>query len=389
MKLKQLITIVAVICLVSVAALWWTRPREKEQDSADLTGRKLLSSEILQQATRIELSDSVDEEVVVLEKGTSGEWFLPDYHGFKADFSKLENITRNLLQADVTRFVTRNPERIVRLELGKTRIVLGKSEGDPLWTLEIGKRGSSGGAFVRVDDGDDTFLATLSVFIDATLRNWPDKKLLPFTPDDVSSVSVEFPGPAGPLAFARTSATDIFVLTEPREDKIANDQEVKQLLNTLVNARFLDVKELDDPDAMDARDHTRRLDFKLFNGDGYTLMVGRRPAEPITPTDAEESDEPETTSEVGVDAERSGNGEDAAAKEPAEPKNTDPGPVFFFYSSANPTHRINRIMENVALTFSSYTFERIFKSVEDVLKEKEAGEALPETPQVLPAIDSP
>ena len=56
MKLKPLITILAVICLVMVAALWWTRPREKEQDSGDLTGRKLLSAEILQQAVRIELS---------------------------------------------------------------------------------------------------------------------------------------------------------------------------------------------------------------------------------------------------------------------------------------------------------------------------------------------
>ena len=384
MKLKPLITILAVICLVMVAALWWTRPREKEQDSGDLTGRKLLSAEILQQAVRIELSDSVDDEVVVLEKVASGEWILPDYHGFKADFSKLETITKNLLQADVTRFVTRNPERIERLELGKNRIVVGKAEGDPLWILEIGKRGSSGGTFVRVDEGEDTYLASLTVFIDSTLRNWPDKKLLPFTADDVSGTSVEFPGTGGTLAFKRTSATEAFVLTEPREDKMANDEELKQLLNSLVNARFLDVKELDDPDAADARDHARTLEFKLFNGDSYSLIAGRRPALPVAPVDVEESAESETPSEVEVDAESSEEAGDDAAEEPEEPEMTDPGPVFFFYRSSNPNHRINRIMENVSLTFSSYTFERIPESVEDLLKEKEVGEAPPETPQVLP-----
>ena len=67
MKLKPLITIVAAICMVTVAALWWTRPQEEERDSGDLTGRKLLSSDILLQAVRIELSDSVWDSLNVFE----------------------------------------------------------------------------------------------------------------------------------------------------------------------------------------------------------------------------------------------------------------------------------------------------------------------------------
>ena len=49
---------------------------------------------------------------------------------------------------------------------------------------------------------------------------------------------------------------------------------------------------------------------------------------------------------------------------------TEPGPVFFFYSTVNPQSRLNGLMERVSLTYSSYTFDQINKSIEKLVEAK-------------------
>lgn len=148
MKTKPLFIAVCVLAVLTAFA-WWRggRSATHPEATASLTGQKLLSPDVLRAAARIRLSAANDERSVLLAKQPDGSWILPEYHGMPVDFEKLSHFTRNLLEGEVARHVTSNPERLARLELGKHRVVLLGEDGRSLWELEAGSNRDGGGQF--------------------------------------------------------------------------------------------------------------------------------------------------------------------------------------------------------------------------------------------------
>ncbi len=358
MKLKPLIIAILVIAVLAVVGWKLTRPAQRVIDPDSLAGEKLLSPDILEKAEEIVFEKPSENEKVTLIKEKGGDWALPDYYGLRVDFSKLKTLTGNLLDASITRLVTRNPERMERLELGTNRVTLKSADGKSLWDLETGKRGSNSGLFIQLDGREEAYLADLSLYLDTDSKNWADKKLLTFEQKDVSRLRLEFPDKEElPLEISRTGPDAPFDLSGPVEGETLKQNEVKSLISTLLSARFNDVRSPGEEDAVGARQNSRQVVLELFNGDVYTLSIGRRLPEPVV-------------AEVEVVAE----GEEEAETE--EPK---PGPVFIFFEISDPENYLNRVMSEAALVYSDYTYNQIpdsrLKLVEVTATETEEAES--------------
>ncbi len=350
MKLKPLIITVFIIGIL--AAIGWklTRPAPRVQEPDSLAGEKLLQPDLLEKAEEIILQKPSEEESVTLKKEKGGDWILPDYHGFRADFSKLKTLTGNLLDASILRLVTRSAERIERLELGENQITLKSAEGSLLWDLETGKRGPSTGLFIRLDGQDEAYLADLSLYLDTNIKSWADKKLLTFEQKEVSRVRLEFSDTGqAPLDISRAEPEGPFEISGPVEGETVKQEEITSLISTLLNARFNDVHSPDEEDAEGARQNSRDIVLGLFNGDSYTLSIGRRPAEAIEVEEVEEGEEDE---------------------EKEDEEEPEPGPVFIFYKSSEPDNYLNRIMPEAALVFSDYTFNQLPENREKLVEVK-------------------
>ncbi len=374
MKLKSICLAIATLAVLAALALWLDRSRSREKKTEGPVGEELVSHQVIESTTQIILGDSEEEDSVHLHLEDDNTWILTKYHGFPVDFSKLESLTRSLLDAKVTRLVTRNTERMERLELGENRIVLKSEQGDTIWSLLTGKRGTAGGRFVKIHGDDAVYLSDISLYLDTTEKNWAQKKLLDIELNHVESVKVDYPGEDRSLSIARETFEAPFNSEDIAEDQAINDTEAEGLVRNLINARFSDIKETDDPDALAALEHSRVIELFLFNGENYSLRIGRKPAEVIE-KEAEEASQTTGTEEDrgasdSVEQPDPGIAESDSTEEDDEPEMTEPGPVFFFYSTVNPQSRLNGLMERVSLTYSSYTFDQINKSIEKLVEAK-------------------
>ena len=374
MKLKHILICVLVLGLLALAGWWLTKPKEKA--SGGLVGEKLVSPDIIEATTEIIISDPSSGEAVLLNKAHDNTWILPEYHNFPADFSKLESLTRSLLDATVLRAATKNPSRIERLELGENRVEFKSAASESLWVLETGKRGPSGGTFVKLNEGEEAYLADLSLYLDTNHENWPQKKLLSFKSEEVENIRLSgIESRESTLEIYRESAESPFTASELEESKKINDTEVKNLLRTLINARFSKVLDKEDPDALAALDHSREIELFLFNGESYSLSFGRRPAQPVEKEEEESEEEgTEVGSEDVTQPEEAGDDETTDDSE-EEPEMTDSGPVFIFFSTIDPENRLNGIMQEVALTYADYTFTQLNDAIEKLVEISEESEA--------------
>ncbi len=405
MNTKGLIAVVGVLGVLA-AGLWWSSGRESAggADPDSWAGKKLLAPEVLGAATEIELAAADGSKVVLRKEGEN--WVLPEYFGLPADFGKLSSFTRTLLEADVDRHVTSNPERIGRLELGANTVRLLGAEG-PVWELETGARGASAGQYVRIGKGESVYLTAASLYVDANEKNWARKQPLEFAEAEVARVEIALEGET--VVFARESEGAEFAGVDFAENEKAKAAEVSRLVRNLVSARFADAVEAGDEDAVAARENAVPVSLELFDGRKFSLEIGRRPAavksaehgngEEVELADAgnaaagagaEPSGEKETVSVVFDQngeivppekiAEMTGGAGDAeTAEESAEAEEVaEPGPVFVFYRSEAEGFVWDDAMERAALKFPDRIFEQLPKErgalVETVAVEVEQKE---------------
>lgn len=356
MKLKPLIISFLILAVITAAGYWLNRRDNHKIDDESKVGENLIKAELLTNITEIILRNISDDKTVTLQKDEKGIWILPDFYSLPVEFSKLDNFINSLLEADILRLVTRKKERMDKLEFNNHQIVL-KANAETVWTVITGKRGQSGGIFVRMNDEDEAYLANLSSYFDSNVDNWPEKKMLPFQSKDVASLSLEYPGRDSPLTLKRDTAEGEFSSADLLENESLDDSEITRFISTLSSSRYNKIYERDDPETIAARENTRIVSFELFNGTKYTLHIGRRLSEKLNEVESEtiESNDTETDfeSETG---------------EEAEPEMTEPGPVFIFFEISDPNDRLNDIMQRVSLSYSDYVYNQITESRDKFVK---------------------
>jgi hypothetical protein len=334
MKLRPLLLAVAALGLVAVIVHFATRP--SPPPAADpRVGQPLVARELVERAARLRLSEG--GRTVEVIKADDGTWRVASYHDLPADFAKLSRFIGDLTGAKLERLVTRNPELIGRLEFKDTQVVLAGPDGNELWKATLGKNADGGGRFVRFGDENAAFLTRFSAWLDLEARNWADAGLVGLKSEDLASIEIGF-ADGDPVVVSRASATEPYAAADAA-GRTLRAGTVTSLASTLTSLRFTDTTALDDPDAVDARNHARTFKLTTFDGKTVTIALGRRP----------ESQKPKTT-DTATEASPS-------ADAPAPETETVPaGPVFAFVTHSDATAPINALNTKRAAKVADFVF---------------------------------
>lgn len=317
MKLKTLVIVVAVLAIAS-AATWFFRQQDRAPALDPRIGQPLVSSEIVSHVARVQLDSTTGTTVTLENDATNGSnWVVREYYDLPVDFTKLNTLVQNLRDAKFTRFASRNPERIARMDFNGQRIVLQDAEGETLWSADLG-RTLTGGRFIKVNDEEVALVASLTAFIDTTPKTWADAAMVPADAEDVRAIDVAFPD-EDLLHFQRENADSPWTAENLPEGATIKTSELSSLLNRLVGLRFTETADPDAAEVVAAREHARHFKLTLAEGLEISIALGRQPAPPAPPA-AEE----ETAADGPTD--------DATTPPSEVPK---PGPVFAFVEMSN------------------------------------------------------
>ena len=341
MKVKQLSILVLVLAVLS-AITWYIKRPSPPPGLDPRTGQALITRETLAAARTITVSDG-GNDVSLTTGDDTGNWLVSEYYDFPVDFEKLSRLADSLRGAKIIRLVTRSSERMERLDFGTTSIKIDTGGAIPAFDLDVGKTSDNGERFVRFDQEEKAYLTDLSLYLDATPKNWAQAQLLDFKAIDVARLVIRFPDSEESLSIARSDATAVWEVESDQENGGVKSSDVTTLINRFTNLRFNDTDGVDSEEAASAREHARRLSIELFNGTVYSIDLGRRPAPP-----AEESPP-----------------EDPAAESPPAPK---PGPVYVFVESNRGDAQINELMVKRSFTISDYTFTSLPADAQTLLE---------------------
>jgi len=316
MKLKTLVIVVAILAIASIATRLF-----RQQDQAPALdpriGQSLVPAEVIANVARVQLDSNTGVSVTLENTATEGSnWVVREYHDLPADFAKLNTLVQNLRDAKFTRFASKNPERIARMDFTGQRIALQDAAGEPLWTANLG-RTLTGGRFVKIGDDETALVASLTAQLDTAPKNWADAALVLATAEDVRSIEVTFPDEQL-LHFQRESAVSPWIAGDLSEGATIKTTDVSSLVNRLVGLRFADTAAPESPEVVGARENAREFKLGLEDGSEITIALGRLPAPPAPPTEDEVS--------------ATDSAPDAEATPPEAPK---PGPAFAFVQSSN------------------------------------------------------
>lgn len=370
MKTKPLFLTVCLLAIVALLAYWISGSDKTELNPAASRnpGDRLLDPELFQEITEIRLAGDSDENWTVLRK-EGDSWILPDHFGLPVDFDKLTRLTNDLIDAKIERFVTAKSTSLERLNLGQASAGLFSGESET-WSFEIGDNGQNGGRFVRINNEEAAYLTRGYLSIDSDQENWPVKRPLQLEEREIARVEIEIDGET--LAFSRTEASADFAGENLAENERAKAREISTLLRTLLNGRFTEALDPENPDAQAARENALPVTLEEFDGTRYTLKIGRRPGS----GPSEKAAKSTTSASIVVD--QDGNivspEEIAAAEQEAQEQDSEtevevvePGPVFIFYQSESPEFIWSHLMEKVALKFGDHIFNRLPKSRTDLI----------------------
>jgi hypothetical protein len=377
MKLRTLVVTVAVLAAASVAVFFLQRPAPPA--SADPhVGQPLVTDATLQETARFVLSDQ--GKTVTLARQADGTWRVPAYYDLPVDFSKLSRLIDDLAAAKIQRAVTRNPERIARLEFKDTKLQLFDAAGKSLWSVTLGKNADSGGRFLRFDDQPAAYLASFSAWLDAEPKNWADSSLLKLKADDIAKVEIGFADDA-PVVVSREKKEAPWTAAKTPDGQQVNPAKITSLLSSLDTLRFTDTTAPDDAKAVAARAHERTLALTTFAGETVTVALGREPEQKkLKPPSADAKSGPAalgTTADLEKKESPEKSGSPSAPAQPPLPEfETIPaGPVFAFIKNSDRAAPINALMAKRAFQISDYTFTSLPQKPADLFEPAPKPEA--------------
>ncbi|MFA5056992.1 MAG: DUF4340 domain-containing protein [Opitutaceae bacterium] len=373
MKLKTLALSVAILAVLSAAAFLLQRPPAQAGQDARV-GQPLIDPRVLNQATQVRLTDQ--GKIVQLTRQPDGRWLVPSYYDLPADFAKLSQFIIDLSATRIQRLVTRNPERLARLDFKNTSIALLDPAGKALQTLTLGKGAEGGGRFVRFDDEQKGYLANLTVFLDADAKNWTDSLLVNLKPDDIAGIEITFVE-GDPIVATRARKEDAWTAGKAPTGQRLKEDRITSLLGTFTSLRFQDTSALDDPNVAAARQHSRMVKLTTFDHKTITIQLGRKPGEKKEAGGGRpEAGKPEAGGQPG--APRQTNSEpnlSAVASAKVETQNAEPAatpppvePVYAFITSSDPAAPVNALMQKRAFQIYDWNYNSLPQKADELFE---------------------
>lgn len=332
MKVKHLVIAVAILGVASVAT--WFLKRDDGAPKADpRKGQLLLAADMVGQIRGVDLHTTNGNVEVATADGSDTRWIVRNYHELPADFSKVASLIKDLREAKVVQLASARPERIEQMQFDGTSITLRGADGAALRTFHLGKNYDSGGRFIKFDDENKAYVASISTYLDGTAKNWANTALVTAKPEEVVGLTVGF-ADGSSLRLKRDNGTAAWSSDELKEGETLKEADVNSLVSKLTGLRFSETADPTAEDVVAARANARSMQLTLTTGKTYDISMGRQPAPPAPPPPppAEDGSTPEA---------------------PPAPK---PGPVYVEVKSSDANEPINATMQKRAFQIYEWTF---------------------------------
>jgi len=288
MRLRPLLTTLAILVPTAGAVWWLQRPAPPAQSADARLGQRVADPASLTSATRVRFKAL--GKTAELTRTTDGRWTIAASDtapALPADASRLTRFASDLVSPKVERLVTENPSRIATLELDATEVTFLDAAGKSLLELDLGKTADGGGRFIRYGSEAKAYLARLNASIDADPANWRDTALVSLKSDEIASLTFAFPG-AAPVVISRPDAKTGWTSPATPAGQQVKTATVTTQLTNLTGLRYTQVAPTLDPAVIAARVLTRDMTLTTFDGRSVKLALGRapeapKPAKPATP----------------------------------------------------------------------------------------------------------
>ncbi len=366
MNLKTISIVVGSLALIALL-LSQTRTTPQWESDDPFVGQSLLATEKARTIRALEIQSNEDEAIRI-QLSDTGRWVLPESHNTPVNFDRLNSLVSSLAEANIARKVTERPDRMERLDLERFALRL-LGEGDTVLTsLQIGKSGSSGGSFVKLDESAAAYLTSESISLDATSGYWEDKTPLNLEAQAVKTVSIPLSEETGGFLLAsRETADQSFANPGLTEGERLNADAVESLLRNLGQLRFTNAVDRSHEDVREAWEHRRKFVLEPFEGSPFNLYLGRRPEKVIPSASSEEiSTVLENDPETGV---------------PDEPETeTIPAgdPYLFLEFAAGDTNPWAEPSRHLAFQVSSFNYEQLETQRDTYVSATQEGAGAPD-----------
>ncbi len=338
MKVKHLVVVVAVLGVASLAT-WFAKRGPATAPTDPRVGQAVIDDATAEKIAAVHLHTTGGDVDVAKESGDANRWVVKSYHDLPADFSKLSTLVQNLRDAKIVQFASARPERLEKMELDQTTIKLSGTDGADLATLHLGKDYESGGRFLKFDDENKAYVASVSAYLDGTAKNWADTSLIAAKPEEVVGLEIGFPDD-GSLKLKRENGTAPWTAEGLAKDEKLKDTEINSLVSKLTGLRFSDTADPKADDVVAARAHQRSVQLTLTTGKTYDIAMGRKPAPPAPPAPP-----PPAPDKDGK-----------TPPAPAAPPKPQPGPVYVDVKSSDASEPVNAMMQRLAFQIYEWTF---------------------------------
>ena len=291
MNLKLLISFVAGVALLAAGLYLLNRSGSGPTDS-DSTLQVLFEQATARDLARLDIKPE-NEPVIILELDDSGIWRMPELNGLPVDFEKLSRLIDSLVDAEVSRLVTRNPERLDRLGLDQIRLSLSGADGETILDVKLGDTSSSAGRYFQIHGDDAAYVLTQSLFIDEQADGWYEKNPLSFTAEEIQTLEIRWGEET--LKVTRPDSETDFALSDQMGDAGSlNTPEIASFIDNLGRIRISNTHDRAGDIAMEATEYITEVTLTPFEGGPIQLAYGRRPEKILPAEGAETEEEPET-----------------------------------------------------------------------------------------------
>lgn len=210
MKIKTLLLAAFIVTAIAIVAL--QKGQQPESRDARL-GKTLITASAIDTLGGIKVETAVGKVDLALQ---DGKWVVPGRAGFPADLEKLEKLFQKLNQTTAVEMVTSNEKRHSSLGLewvdgqpvngDATVLSLIGKDGEKVSTLIMGKSRQSkeqtggfgagaDGQYLRFAGSNECYLISERVWVDKKTPNWIRHNMAAYPPDDLKSITVDFPEP--------------------------------------------------------------------------------------------------------------------------------------------------------------------------------------------------
>lgn len=370
MKIRTLVTIIAVLGALSLVAYFANRPAPPPVADARV-GQSLVDQATVEKAARFRLTDQ-GKTVTLARQGDT--WRVTSYYDLPADFTKLSGFMGSLIEAKLERLVTTSPERIARLEFKDSKIELLDAADKALWSVTLGRTPDNGGGrYVRFGEEAKAYLANLNAWLDVESKNWANTELLNLKPDDIAKIEIPF-ADGGPIVVSRAKKEDPWTADKtPAGQKVKADK-IASLLPSVASVRFSETNELTDPNFAAAKANQRAFKLTTFDNKTVTVALGRKPEEKkLKPPAADSKTGPGALGSVADLTKKEEKKEGEAKPDEAKPlapefETIPAGPVFVVVTPSEANAPVNALMQKRAFQVSDYVFTGLPQKADELFE---------------------